>query len=92
MLNNVNNFIVLRQNYPPDAEILASVIGTNSSVQITSQVTEDDARFKIGSMRKIKEFIIHPDEIKRLELGEAIFMNKAKFLVKRVKLRRGRIN
>jgi len=91
VLNNVNNFIVLRQNYPPDAETLASVVGTCNDVQISSQISITDGTLQGGGVSRMKSYIVHPDEIKRLELGEAIYMNKAKFLVKRVKLRRGKI-
>lgn len=91
ILNNVNNFIVLRQNYPPDAETLASVIGTKNDLQISSQISNVDGSLQGGGLAQIKSYIIHPDEIKRLQVGEAIVINKAKFTVKRVKFRRGQI-
>jgi conjugal transfer pilus assembly protein TraD len=91
VLNNVNNFIILRQNFPADAEMLASVVGTCDNLNISAQISAEDGALQGGGISRMKSYIIHPDEIKRLELGEAIFMNKAKFLVQRVKLRRGRI-
>ena len=35
--------------------------------------------------------IVHTDEIKRLGLGEAVFVNKQNFQVQRIKLRKSNI-
>lgn len=89
LLNNVNNYIIQRQNNPGDAEILTAIIGTKESFQITSQLSTEQMYSKLGSIRPVKEFIIHPDEIKRLGLGEAILVNKQDFQVRRIMLRKG---
>ena len=89
VLNNTNNYIIHRQNYPGDADILANVIGTQDAFQITSQVSTHDSGMGLGTARPTKEFMIHPDEIKRLKLGQAIIVNKQQFRVQKVQLRKG---
>jgi len=87
VLNNTNNYIIMRQNHHNDAEMLANVIGTKEDFQITSQVSAYDAQSSSGSIRKTKSFIIHPDEIKRLMLGEAIWVNKQSFNIQKAKIK-----
>jgi len=86
VLTNCNNYIIQRQNNPEDAEILAGVIGTRDSADYTAQI-DTDGSTGMGSVRRAKEFICHPDQIKRLGLGEAIFVNKQVFQVRSVKVR-----
>lgn len=90
-LNNTNNYIIQRQNNPDDAEILANIIGTKDGFQVTSQISANESGAEIGSVRESKEFIVHPDEIKRLGMGQAIYVNKQNFNVQRVQLRKGAI-
>ena len=92
MLGNCNNYIIQRQNYPQDAEQLANIIGTFDQFQITSQVDIRAGTSGVGSVRQSKEFIIHPDEIKRLYQGEGIVVNKQRFCVQRAKFRRSAID
>lgn len=89
VLNNTNNYIIQRQNYPQDADILSNVIGTKDTFQITSQVSTQDRGIGLGTIRPTKEFMIHPDEIKRLTLGQAVVVNKQQFRVQKVQLRKG---
>ena len=79
IIENCNNYIVLRQNSPVNAEHWSEVIGTQPSFQPTYQVTSEDGGVKstdVGSIRPTKEFIFHPDIIKRLGTGQAIFLSK----------------
>lgn len=90
VLNNTNNYLIQRQNNPDDAEILANIIGTSMQFKITSQVSTDNLP-STGSVREAREFIVHPDTIKRLGRGEAIFVNKQRFGVLEIMLRNGEI-
>ena len=74
---------------PDDAETLANIIGTKEDFVITSQVMTQQTSSPTGSIRLTREFIIHPDEIKRLSLGQAIFVNKQPFNVQHIQLRKG---
>lgn len=96
VVENCNSYIIHRQNSALNAEKLASVIGTDDSYELTYQVQERGIFFTgrtgLGSMRQTREFIIHPDEIKRLGTGEAILVQKTSgFRVVKVKVRRNGI-
>lgn len=90
VLYNTNNYIIQRQNFPSDAEILANIVGTQDQFVVTSQITPTKST-GAGSVRETKSFIAHPDKIKRLVRGEAIFVNKQRFLVRKIVARRGTI-
>lgn len=91
ILNNTNNYIIQRQNNPNDAEVLANLIGTESTFEVTAQLSTDQGCTGLGSVKQTREFILHPDDIKRLTLGQAIFVNKQKFKVQKILLRKGAI-
>jgi conjugal transfer pilus assembly protein TraD len=88
VISNCNNFIIMRQNDSEDAETIAAIIGTKDTIALTSQVSEQTGT---GSVRQTKEFIIHPDQIKRLRMGQAIFLNKIEFNVSFLKVRQNSI-
>ncbi len=77
----------MRQNNPKDAQTLAEIIGTQENYDVTSQIASDCGGTGVGSVRSIREYIIHPDEIKRLGLGEAVVVNKQRFQMHRVQIR-----
>ncbi len=89
IVNNTNNYIIQRQNNPNDAEVLANLIGTESAFKVTAQLSAEQGSTGLGSVKQTREFIIHPDEIKRLTLGQAIFVKKQKFKVQKIRLRKG---
>jgi len=87
VIENCNNYIVLRQNSPVNAEYWANVIGTRLTMQATYQIKGDDGGVKstdLGSLRKTHEFIYHPQEIKQLVLGTAIFISRDKMFHTRI--------
>lgn len=91
VLNNTNNYIIQRQNFPSDAETLANIIGTEDQFVVTSQIAVKGST-GAGSIRETKQFIIHPDKIKRLNRGEAIVVNKQQFCVQEMLIRKGAIS
>ena len=56
VLNNVNHYIIQRQNNPEDAERLAAIIGTEDQFQLTSQLSSDHYRGLNGSITAVKSF------------------------------------
>jgi len=72
---NVNTVIIQRQNDAQDAEVLAATIGTQDTILVTQQL-KNDIETELGSAREVKEFLVHPDSIKRLKTGEAIILRK----------------
>lgn len=76
VLSNTNNYIIQRQNFPDDAAMLADIIGTKTQLEVTSQILDNKTTAGVGSVRQTREYIVHPDRIKQLKLGEAILVNK----------------
>jgi len=81
IIENCNNYIVLRQNSSVNAEHWGNVIGTKQTMQATYQIKSGSGEVKsteLGSLRKTREYIYHPDDIKLLETGKAIFLSRDK--------------
>lgn len=89
VLNNCNNYIVMRQNYHDDAEQFGLLIGTRADYQLTSQVDGMSGQLGIGSIRETNSFIIHPDDIRRLRQGEAIVASKTQGDIHVIQCHRG---
>lgn len=89
IIENCNNYLVLRQNSAVNSEAWANILGTKRTLDVTYQIaasrghmfTEDTG---YGSARRTREFIYHPDDIKTLRLGQGIFMCKDKNVHSRV--------
>lgn len=76
IIENTNNYLVLHQNSATNAEAWASVLGTRQSMEVTYQIEQQQRRTSttgLGSARRVREFLYHPDEIKDLKTGEAFF-------------------
>ncbi|OYU91953.1 MAG: hypothetical protein CFE29_03655 [Bradyrhizobiaceae bacterium PARB1] len=69
------NFIVHECNDPQDAEYAASLFGTVDAISYTAQ-TMGGAPTGAASARRTKVFVVHPDDIKNIGVGEAFLMNK----------------
>lgn len=80
IIENCNNYIILRQNSSTNAENLANIIGTKPTMQVTYQLQSQGAlntsETGLGSARRTREFYYHPDDIKRLSMGQGIFISK----------------
>lgn len=79
VIENCNTYILLRQNSANNAEEWAKVFGTRDGLSVTYQLGKDKNNMTatgMGSAKKEREFLYHPDVIKRLKTGEAIYMNK----------------
>lgn len=75
VIENCNNYIIMRQNEPSNAENWANTIGTKKVIKPTRQYDKDGIN-GTGSLRDTREFIYHPDEIKNLPQGVALFISK----------------
>jgi len=85
IIENCNNYIALRQNSSVNAEHWASVFGTRETMQATYQIKEGEST-ELGSLRKTREFIYHPDDIKMLRSGTAIFLSRDKMIHTKVSI------
>lgn len=85
IIENCNNYIVLRQNSFKSAEEWAKTLGTKQTMEMTYQMNEQGSTKK-GSSKRVREFIVHPDEIKSQGIGEAVYMSRDKKECQRVKI------
>ena len=90
VVGNCNTFILHRQNAPEDAKVLAEMIGTRPSLEYTAQISQKEPTH-MGTVRRTRGFLAHPDEIKSLGTGEAFYVSKHNNKVTRIKARMSRI-
>lgn len=80
IIENTNNYIVLRQNSAVNSEHWANILGTKSTIDVTYQLQQkgylETCETGLGSARRVREFLYHPDDIKVLTTGKGIFMSK----------------
>lgn len=87
---SVNTFICHQLNDPDDAEILARLVGTGSDIELTAQMAGDQFT-GAGSARSVRQFQVHPDDLKYLGNGEAIVINKNSGSLARIAVRKSAI-
>lgn len=90
ILNNCNNFIIQRQNNPSDAVVLADVIGTKEGYEVSTQL-KDCQDTVTKTIKPHRSYLVHPDIIKRLPRGQAVFVQKQIFKAQMIQLRKGAI-
>lgn len=79
LLNCCNSLICHRVNDVGSIEAVTTWAGTQERFTVTTQIDNQQGSVGNGSIRRTKEFIIHPDEIKQdLLTGEAFYMTKIK--------------
>jgi type IV secretory pathway TraG/TraD family ATPase VirD4 len=79
IIENCNNYIVMRQNSSVNAEHWANILGTRNSMEVTYQLQQNGfttSETGLGSARRVREYFYHPDEIKTLQTGKGIYMSK----------------
>ena len=75
VLNDCNSYMIHRINAADDVTTIVETIGTQDAVVHTAQIDMLGST-GMGSARQTKAFKVHPDEIKELLTGEAVFVNK----------------
>lgn len=89
IIENCNNYIIMRQNAPKSAEEWANVIGTKQTMDVTYQIEQSgqmSASTGLGSARLVREYKYHPDIIKDFEIGEAIYLSKDDKITAKIKV------
>ena len=79
LIENCNNYIIMRQNSAKSAEEWANIIGTKQTIDITYQIEQSgrsSSATGLGSARLVREYKYHPDDIKTLKTGEAVYLSK----------------
>ena len=79
IIENCNNYIVMRQNSGVNAEHWANILGTKSNMEVTYQLQQKGLNTHetgFGSARRVREYLYHPDDIKTLQTGKGIFLSR----------------
>jgi len=64
VIENCNNFLVMRQNSAVNAECWANILGTRSNLEMTYQLQQkvlSTSEIGFGSARRVREYLYHPD-------------------------------
>lgn len=92
IIENCNNYVVLRQNSAKNAEAWANILGTRENMDITYQFGDEGVHMSTtgkGSAKITREYLYHPDLIKSLKTGEAVYMSKDEGVHYQIKVRKG---
>ena len=79
IIENCNNYIILRQNSGVNADYWADIIGTRATLEVTYQLQQkglDTSETGYGSAKRVREYLYHPDDIKVLQTGKGIFLSR----------------
>lgn len=63
--------LFISQISPEDADIVAGLFGTKKAIEVTHQVDYAIGTFEKGSMRRVDEYRVHPNELRDLTRGMA---------------------
>jgi type IV secretory pathway TraG/TraD family ATPase VirD4 len=75
MNENTANKIVFQVQDSEDVEWFCSLLGTKKATKETHQAEDGffgDTKTGMKSVREVEEYVIHPNEIKKLKLGQAL--------------------
>jgi type IV secretory pathway TraG/TraD family ATPase VirD4 len=72
---SVNTVICHQVNDPDDAEVLAKFLGTSPDIELTARMQGEQFTGE-ASARAVRQFQIHPDDLKSLARGRAYVFNK----------------
>ena len=79
IIENCNNYIVMRQNSGVNAEKWANILGTRSTMEVTYQLQQrglETSETGFGSAKRVREFLYHPDDIKTLQTGKGFYLSR----------------
>ena len=94
VIESCNNYIIMRQNEPDNAEIWANTIGTRKSPEVTYQIKNNRQvtdTTGLGSFKITRVYLYHPDIIKSLRTGEAIYISKDNNIHYKVKINKPKL-
>ncbi len=67
-----------RQDVPASAQMISQMIGTEPVWEVTRQIRSPlgGGQGSLGTRRQTEQFIVHPNEIKGLQTGQAVMLTK----------------
>jgi len=79
VIENCNNYLVMRQNSAVNAENWANILGTRATMEVTYQLQQkgiNTSETGFGSAKRVREYLYHPDDIKTLKTGQGILLSR----------------
>jgi conjugal transfer pilus assembly protein TraD len=79
LMGNTSSLYAFLQKRPESAELISSIAGTKKTWKETERVSQGwifETATGEKSVREVEEFLIHPNTIKRLRVGEAVVIKK----------------
>jgi type IV secretory pathway TraG/TraD family ATPase VirD4 len=89
IIENCNNYIVMRQNSSVNAEHWANILGTRGTLEVTYQLQQkglNTSETGFGSAKRVREYFYHPDDIKTLKTGQGIILSKDNYFHSKVQI------
>ncbi len=71
IFGNTANIIAHNVKDPNSADYIAKVFGTRTVEKITKQYDTKNKKSTKGSIREVEEYIVHPNDLKKLKVGQA---------------------
>ncbi|HMN69000.1 MAG TPA: type IV secretory system conjugative DNA transfer family protein [Bdellovibrionales bacterium] len=92
LMNSTSTLFAFLQKLPDSSELIAGVAGTRKTREVTEQAETDwlfgERKTGMKSIKEVDEFVIHPNVIRSLNVGECVMVQKypsSKSAVVRVK-------
>nr|WP_011225092.1 type IV secretion system DNA-binding domain-containing protein [Spiroplasma kunkelii]AAS59568.1 Mob [Spiroplasma kunkelii CR2-3x] len=89
IFGNVNSIVCHNIKDPNTTEYVASVFGTQETEKLTRQLDFKNNTADMGSVRSVDEFVVHPNDLKTLKIGECYFkttLPSGKLFIKKIKI------
>ncbi|WP_400254440.1 TraM recognition domain-containing protein [Spiroplasma endosymbiont of Cleonymus obscurus] len=90
IFGNVGNIIAHKVSDVESPEYIAKVFGTRTVEKITKQYDTKNKKSSKGSIREVEEYIVHPNDLKRLKTGQAyckILLTNANQFIKKIDIK-----
>ena len=91
VLDNTTNKFIFRVDSPDTSDFFARLIGTRAAKKITHQTQNHlltgPRHTGVGTLTEVEEFMVSPNELRRLSRGECVLLSKEPFQVSKVKLK-----
>lgn len=80
IMNSTSNLFAFNQKIPTSSELISGICGTRRTKEVTEQAKSNwlfgDEKTGMKSIKEVDEYIIHPNVIRSLEVGECVFVQK----------------
>ncbi|WP_338987175.1 TraM recognition domain-containing protein [Spiroplasma endosymbiont of Dasysyrphus albostriatus] len=90
IFGNVGNIIAHKVSDVESPEYIAKVFGTRTVEKITKQYDIKNKKSSKGSIREVEEYIVHPNDLKRLKTGQAyckLLLTNANQFIKKIEIK-----